>query len=214
MIRVDVRLADKAEWVKLFDPRDCTLFVPNEEPPEVGTSMRIDLVVGDSGPRVLLRGTVMRRHEAAEAGFPAGCLVALGAREREKINYLNGFVRGGLLDLRARRRLPLRLPVTYGGINGPEHSHIRDINEEGVFVLSDNPLPEESRVHLLISVPDRDEPLSLHGHVSHTVVAEDDDVPGMGIVFDEADRGGALPGIIDALEEAFLSGALPEDVLS
>jgi Tfp pilus assembly protein PilZ len=213
VIRVDLRLQDKAEWVKVFDPRDCTLFVPLAEPPAVGASIRVDLILGDGGPRVLLRGTVMRTHETAEAGIPAGCLVALGAKEREKINYLNGFVRGGLLDLRERRRLPLRLPVTYGGIDGPCRTHTRDINEEGVFVVTDEPLPEESRVHLLITVPNRSKLLSLHGDVSHTVLAEDDDIPGMGIVFSEEDRTSELTAVIDELEAAFLAGTLADDLL-
>ena len=213
MIRVDLRLRDKSEWVKVFDPRDCTLFVPQADPPAVGASIRVDLILGEGGPRVLLRGTVMRSHAVAEAGIPAGCLVALGAKEREKINYLNGFVRGGLLDLRERRRLPLRLPVTYGGIEGPCRTHTRDINEEGVFVVTEEPLPEESRVHLLITVPNRDKLLSLHGEVSHTVLAEDDDIPGMGIVFSEEDRSSELTAVIDELEAAFLSGTLSDDLL-
>lgn len=212
MIRVDLRLQDKSEWVKIFDPRECTLLVPLDQPPDGDTSIRIDLVIGEGGPRVLLRGTIMRRPASAEAGTP-GCLVALGPREREKINYLNGFVRGGLLDLRARRRLPLRLAVTYGGIDGPRRSYTRDINEEGVFVVTDDPLPEESRIHLLITLPNRDKPLSLHGEVSHTVLTEDEDVPGMGIVFSDKDRTAALSSTIDELEAAFLAGALPEELL-
>jgi Tfp pilus assembly protein PilZ len=213
VIRVDLRLQDKSEWIKVFDPRDCTLFVPLASPPAVGAAIRVDLAIGQGGPRVLLRGTVMRRHETPQAGFPAGCLVALGPREREKINYLHGFVRGGLLDLRERRRLPVRLAVTYGGIDGPCHTHTRDINEEGVFVITEEPLPEESRVHLLITVPNRDKPLSLHGEVTHTVVAEDDDIPGMGIQFDDKDRTSQLTAVVDELEAAFLAGTLPEELL-
>lgn len=213
MIRIDLRLQDKSEWIKVFDPRDCTLFVPHASPPAVGTILRVDLAIGAVGPRVLLRGTVMRRHETAQSGFPTGCLVALGPREREKINYLNGFVRGGLLDLRERRRLPVRLSVTYGGIDGPCRTHTRDINEEGVFVVTDEPLPEESRVHVLISVPNRDKPLSLHGEVTHTVLSEDDDIPGMGILFEEKDRTSELTAVVDELEAAFLAGTLSEDLL-
>jgi hypothetical protein len=213
VIRVDVRLQHKSEWIKVFDPRDCTLFVALANPPAVGVTIRVDLAIGEVGPRVLLRGTVMRRHETAQGGFTAGCLVALGPREREKINYLNGFVRGGLLDLRERRRLPVRLPVTYGGIDGPCRTHTRDINEEGVFVVTEEPLPEDSRVHLLITVPNRDRPLSLHGEVTHTVLSEDDDIPGMGILFEEKDRTSQLTAVVDELEAAFLAGTLPDDLL-
>ncbi len=213
MIRVDLHLEDSSEWVKVFDPRDCTLSVAHEQPPEVGTAVRIDLVVGEGGPRVLLRGTVMQRNEVPEAGSPAGFLVALGAREREKINYLNGFVRGGLLDLRERRRLPLRLAVTYGGVDGAHDSYTRDINEEGVFIVTETPLPEESRIHMLVKVPGRDEPLSLHGTVSHTVLTEDEDVPGMGILFDKGDRSEDLTKAIDNLEAAFVTGKLDDEFL-
>ena len=44
--------------------------------------MRIDLVVGDTGPAVTLRGQVVSNR--AEA--PAGVTVALSPTEREKIN--------------------------------------------------------------------------------------------------------------------------------
>lgn len=213
MIRMDLRLADKSEWIKVFDPRECTIFVPSESCPPVGAAMRIDLCIGEAGPRILLRGTVMSRHEGRKGGFPAGCTVALGPREREKINYLNGFVRGGLLDLRERRRLPLRLPVTFGGIEGPCETFTRDINEEGVFVVSNEPLPESSRIHLLLTIPNRDARLSLNGEVTHTVLPEDEDVPGMGIVFSKEDRSDSLTAIIDELEKAFLSGSLPEEIL-
>jgi hypothetical protein len=47
------------------------------------------------------------------------------------------------------------------------------------------------------------------------VVVEDEDVPGMGIVFrfaDGADR--AFAKLIDGLEERFLGGDLPDEVLA
>lgn len=214
MFRYKLRLSDKTEWVKVFDPRDCTLFVRPDELPALGESVRIDLEIADSGPRVILRGKVISRRQKAESSAPAGCSVALGPEEREKINYLNGFVRGGLLNLRERRRLPVRLPVTYGGLEGPCRSFTRDINEEGVFVVAEEPLPEESEVHLLIEFPGAGEATSVAGTVSHTVVVEDDDVPGMGILFKlTPEQRAGFEQQIDKLEKAFLSGSLPEEAL-
>jgi Tfp pilus assembly protein PilZ len=210
--RIDLRLAAKSDWVKVFDPRDCTVFVAGGDPPAVGETVRVDLTVGDTGPRVIVRGKVISRRDNPEGSLPAGCNVALGPEEREKINYLNGFVRGGLLDLRERRRLPLRLPVTYGGINGPCKSFTRDINEEGVFVVAEEPLPEDSEIHVLITVPDVDEPVSINGVVSHTVVIEDEDVPGMGILFDDESIA-AIADVVETLDKRFLSGKLPDEVL-
>jgi Tfp pilus assembly protein PilZ len=210
-VRIVLHLGSPAEWIKLFDPRDGTVFVAEASPPAIGTDVRLDLDCGEGGPRVILRGQVMGHRSGTGAGY----IVALGPSEREKVNYLNGFVRGGLLNLRSLRRLPIRLQVTYGGLKGPCQSHTRDINEQGVFVLSDEPLPEDAEVHLLINLPDRPAPLSVVGFVSHTVVPEDEDVPGMGIVFRLSDSERKdVADAVDLLEKAFLAGALPEDTLA
>ena len=214
MRRIELNLADKADWVKVFDPRDSTVFVAAEEPPQVGEPVRLDLIVGSSGPRVILRGKVIARRMKGDPSHPRGMNVALGPDEREKINYLNGFVRGGLLDLREMRRLPLRFPVTYGGIGGPCKTHSRDINEEGIFVVTEDPLPEGSEVHLLVTVPNRPTPVSLAGVVSHTVVVEDEDLPGMGIRFrHQAGQRDEMVRLVDELERMFIENRLADDHL-
>ncbi len=194
-VRLELRLSSQSEWIKIFDPRDWTVFVPTDAAIDNGAQLRIDLDVG--GWLVTLGGTVVGTRDE-----PTGVLVALAATEREKINYLNGFVRGGLLNLRRKNRLPIKLQVTYGAIDGPEKTFTRDINEEGVFLFTERPLPETSQVHMLVSVPGKQQPLSLMGKVSHTILAQDDEPPGMGIVFDldEAQRM-HLQAVIKELEE-------------
>ena len=216
MTRLDLRLGDRHEWVKVFDPRGASIFVATAAPPAVGAEVRIDLTIEDGGPRVILRGTVLWIREVADGADPAGCAVGLSVDDREKVNFLNGFVRGGLLNRRERRRLPLRLPVTYGGIDGPVQTWTRDLNEEGMFILSEAPLPEQTILHFVVAVPGREQPLELKGTVSHTVIVEDDDVPGMGVryVIDGPERAAELTAIVDALEQDFLTGALPDDVIS
>ena len=202
-VRLELRLGSHSEWIKIFDPRDWTVFVPCEDTVDNGASLRIDLDVG--GWLVTLRGTVVGSRED-----PNGVIVALGAAEREKINYLNGYVRGGLLNLREKRRLPIKLSVTYGAIEGPANTFTKDINEEGVFLFTDKPLPETSQVHMLVTVPGKTQPLSLVGKVSHTILAADEEPPGMGIVFDLDDtQREALQDVIKELEEALLKGMLP-----
>lgn len=206
-MRIELRLAGPAEWVKVFDPRDATIIVEGDTTP-VGTEVRLDLII-ERGPRIVFRGQIL-----GHRGAGRGVFVALGPTEREKVNYLNGFVRGGLLDLRAIRRLPVRLPITYGGLAGPCQAYSRDINEQGVFVVTDDPLPEEAEVHLLITFPGSKHPVSTIGVVSHTVVPEDEDTPGMGIVFTsrEGERKPMLDAV-DRLDQAFRTGTLPDDVL-
>ena len=206
-VRLELHLSNQSEWIKIFDPRDWTVFVPSNESAEIGSNLRIDLDVG--GWLVTLRGTVLARKDE-----PSGFVVALGGSEREKINYLNGFVRGGLLNLRGKRRLPIKLSVTYGAIEGPANTFTKDINEEGLFLFTDKPLPETSQVHMLITVPGKAQPLSVVGKVSHTIVAQDDEPPGMGIVFelDESQRE-ALTNVIEELEEQLKNGKLPTTTL-
>jgi uncharacterized protein (TIGR02266 family) len=214
VLRLDLRLGDRAEWVRVFDPRDATVFIADDEPPPVGELVRIDLIAGLSGPRVILRGKVIARRVRGDSTLPRGFSVALGPDQREKVHYLNGFVRGGLLDLRERRRLPLRFPVTYGGVNGPVAAFTRDLNEEGLFVLTDDPLPEDTEVHLLLTVPVRRDPIVLVAQVSHTVVVEDEDLPGMGLrlLVDPA-RAAEFNRLIDELELLFLENQLAEEHL-
>ena len=206
-VRLELRLSTQAEWIKIFDPRDWTIFVPSTQAIEHGENLRIDLDVG--GWLVTLRGSVVGHREE-----PKGVVVALGGTERDKINYLNGYVRGGLLNLREKRRLPIRLSVTYGAIDGPATTFTKDINEEGLFLFTDKPLPETSQVHMLVTVPGKSQPLSLMGKVTHTIIAENDEPPGMGIVFDcdEAQRE-QLVAIIRELEEQLLEGRLPTNTL-
>jgi hypothetical protein len=206
-VRLELRLSSQTEWIKIFDPRDWTVFVPTDEPVENGANVRIDLDVG--GWLVTLRGTVVGTREE-----PRGMIVALGATERDKINYLNGFVRGGLLNLREKRRLPIKLQVTYGAVEGPANTTTKDINEEGVFLFTDKPLPETSQVHMLVAVPGKDQPLSLVGKVSHTILEHDDEPAGMGIVFDLDDVSReALQSVVKELEDALDKNALPDPVV-
>ena len=207
-VRLELRLTDQHEWIKIFDPRDWTIFVASPQVVDSDTQLRIDLDVG--GWMVTLRGTVVGVRESD----PRGVVVALGPSERDKINYLNGFVRGGLLNLREKRRLPVRLAVTYGAIEGPAATFTKDLNEEGVFLFTDKPLPETSQVHMLLTIPDRPQPLSLVGRVSHTILPQDDEPPGMGIIFemDDAQRT-SVCAIIKELEEQMQGGGLPTNAI-
>jgi PilZ domain len=202
-VRFVLQLANEAEWIKVFDPRDWTIFVAGNAVANADEPVRIDLEVGEWS--ATLRGLVV-----TVRNNPDGLVVALDSGEREKINYLNGFVRGGLLNLRSKRRLPIRLPVTYGAVEGPAKTFTKDLNEEGAFLLTNRPLPETSQLHMLISVPGRSEPLSLRGLVSHTILPGDEEPPGMGISFtlDDAQRA-VLLGVVQELETALADGKLP-----
>ena len=206
-VRLELRLTSQSEWIKIFDPRDWTVFVPSDQPADKGAQVRIDLDVG--GWLVTLRGTVVGQKDS-----PSGVMIAIGGGERDKINYLNGFVRGGLLNLREKRRIPVRLAVTYGAVEGPANTFTKDINEEGLFLMTDKPLPETSQIHMLVAVPGKAQPLSLMGKVSHTINPSDDEPPGMGIVFVlDGPQKEQLEKTIKDLEQLISEGKLPNTAL-
>jgi len=214
MIRLTLHLAERTDWLRVFDPRGGGVFVATDEPPATGAEVRVDLTITEGGPRVILKGSVAFRRAEAENNDPAGCSVGLAPGEREKINFINGFVRGGLINRRERRRLPLHLPVVFGALDGPKQTHTRDINEEGMFILTDKPLPEKTLVSFVLTLPGRG-PWSLRGTVTHTVIVEDDDVPGMGVKYSlDGSEQTEMKAAIDQLETAFMSGTLAEEIIT
>ena len=213
MNRIALKLADKRQWFEIFDRAEFTLFVLTDQPPKLGERVRVDLTVGPGGPRVILRGDVVAR-QPPRSGLRAGFKLGLGPYEREKVNYLSGYVRGGLLDLREMRRLPIRLAVTYRAAAGQRQGFTRDLNEAGLFIIDEAPLPEGTQVSLELYRPDGAAPLSLQATVSHTVVVEDEDVPGMGLRLElDANGRSLLRDVVDELEQRLIRGTLPDETL-
>ena len=211
MKRFSLTLPQKSDWNKVFNGEDSTVTVAvaKEALPDIGEVVRVDLALGPETTKVVFRGGVV-----SHQNDPRGVRVILGPKEKAKVNFLRGYARDGMLNLRRLRRLPISLHVTYGGLDGPVESYTRDINEEGLFVVSENPLPEESELHLLLKFPNETEPHNLIGRVGHTVVIEDEDIPGMGIVLKMEDAVKAkLSASVDALEKAFLAGQLDSKYL-
>ena len=67
---------------------------------------------------------------------------------------------------------------------------------------------------MLVTVPGKPEPLSLVGEVSHTITTNDEEPPGMGIVFDLDDSQRAqLTEIVKELEAKLHEGGLPGDTV-
>jgi len=212
--RLYLQLADKGDWLNHYDPQGAGVFVPIADPPAVNDAVRIDLKI-DGGPRLLLAGTVLWRRTESDEKIPAGVGIAIAPSDSEKINYLNGYVRGGLLDLRELRRLPMRLAVRFEAPGGARNGHTRDINEEGLFLFTKQPLEVGERTTLIVNDPSGSGTSVLTGMVSYTM-DEDDGGPGMGVKLEFADGELYAKHVerIGAWESALVSGKLPDDALA
>ncbi len=213
--RLRLRLTQREDFAKFYEGQG-QLFVPTTEPPAVGSLVTLE-VIFHNGPRVVLRGSTQWRRPASSSDVRArpGAGIRAEASESAKIHFLEGYARGGLIDVRERRRLPVRLRVVYVGEKGQRISFTRDVNDEGAFVRTSELLPA-GKATLIRLLP----PMAI-GYPSVSVNAQvirqqnDGAERGVGVRFvfeDEASRT-QFSRFFAKLEEDYLSGNLPESAL-
>jgi Tfp pilus assembly protein PilZ len=209
LARLKLHLLDKADFHKFHDGEGTDLFVPGNDAPAVGGRVTVDIVF-HAGPRVLLHGVVKWRRAAGNARTRAGAGIAIDEEERSKLTFLNGYVRGGLLDVREKRRLPLRLRVTYSSPRGRRINFTRDLNEEGAFVRTAEPMQIGAATLLLISPPGGDfKPIEVHA----VVMRQQPEGVGVRFEFARAEERDRFFAFLRKLEEDYLGGRLPEEAL-
>ena len=211
--RLKLHLVERNDFQRYQDPSLGAggLFVPNVDP-AVGERVVVE-VIFQGGPRLLLHGTVKWRRATGDARARPGVGVEFAASESSKINYLHGYVRGGLLDVRERRRLPIRLKVAYSAPRGRRLNFTRDLNEEGAFVRTAEQLAMGSVVPLLVYPPGGDfRPLEIAGEVARQADGND---RGVGVVFRFPDESARehWQKFIARLEADYLEGKLGDEAL-
>jgi Tfp pilus assembly protein PilZ len=216
ILRLKVRLVAKADWAKYYDEAsNHTIFCPTPTPPAVGTPVQIE-VMFQGGPRLILHGTTLWRRPAGDARARAGAGVGVAPIDREKLEYIGRYVRDDLMeDKRGRRRLPIRLRVTYSVRGGRRINFTRDLHEDGVFVRAADPLaPGEETKLLLLPPGGAFKPIEVRGTVVR--VNRDDPDRGMGItlLFRDDNERRMFADFVRRLEQEYLAGTLPDEALS
>jgi hypothetical protein len=96
VIRLPLPLAERPDWLRLFDPSEGHLLVPCANPPEVGADVHVDLTITPGGPRVILKGSVLTRqaaqggelptttHLRGYRGKPRTCVTSCDRRAKER----------------------------------------------------------------------------------------------------------------------------------
>jgi uncharacterized protein (TIGR02266 family) len=212
--RLKLHLLARGDFAKYHTagPSGSELFVPASEGCPVGTPVTVE-VAFQAGPRVLLDGAVRWRRAAGDARTRAGLGVGVLPSEQAKLDYLLGYVRGGLIDMREKPRLPIRLRVTYSSLRGRRVSFTRDLSCEGMFVYASELPALGEALTLYISPPGGEfRPIEAHGVVTrHNPEAE----RGVAVRFEsqsEAERQ-RLAAFVKKLEDDYLDGALPDEAL-
>jgi len=210
--RLKLHLVERSDFQKYQDPSG-GLFVPGTDTPSVGTPVTVE-VAFQGGPRVLLHGVVSWRRATGDARTRPGVGVAVDASERPKLSFIQGYVRGGLLDVREKRRLPVRLRVAYTGPRGRRVNFTRDINEEGAFVRASEMLDVGQKTLLLISPPGGDyKPIEVHGEIARQQNDGADRGVGVRFEFASPEEEERFLQFVKRLETDYLGGRLPDEAL-
>jgi Tfp pilus assembly protein PilZ len=216
MSRLKLHLVERGDFSRFYDPNTPGggLFVASADPPPIGTQRTIE-VVFQGGPRVLLQGKVLWRRATGDQRARPGVGVGFAPSEQVKLSFILGYVRGGLLDVRRRVRLPVRLRVAYTAPSGQRRINFtRDINDEGAFVRTAELLREGDGTLLLLSPPGEGyKPIELRATVAR--VQNDDNDRGVGVRFDFAndDEKARFETFMKKLESDYLEGMLPDSAL-
>jgi Tfp pilus assembly protein PilZ len=212
--RLKLHLVERTDFLKFLDPtaEGTGLFVPGTIAQQPGDKVSVE-VVFQGGPRLLLAGIVAWRRVSGDARTRAGSGVIIEPGEQTKLNYLFGYVRGGLLDAREKRRLPVRLRVTYSGVKGRRINFTRDLNEEGAFVRAHELLEVGMGTVLLISPPGPFKPMQVKATVQRQQDTAGDRGFGVRFDFDTSQERDKMIAFIDKLESDYLEGRLPDEAL-
>jgi Tfp pilus assembly protein PilZ len=217
MERIHLRLPTREDWWRYYDANITGggIFCPASEPPDVGREVRVEITfVG--GPRFIIKGKVMwRRPQLNDPRARAGVGIKVSTGDQSKLQYVNAWVRGGVMDKRELRRLPVRLRVTYTARTGRRINFTRDLSEEGVFVRSQELLELNTPIKLLVTPPGTDfKPVALKGVVARLVDEEGERGMGIQLEFANDKEREKFAAFVNRLEEEYLAGELPDDVIS
>jgi Tfp pilus assembly protein PilZ len=216
MSRLKLHLVERGDFAKFYDPNTPGggLFVASADPPPVGTPRTVE-VVFQGGPRVLLHGRVMWRRATGDPRARMGVGIGFDPTEQAKLSFIQGYVRGGLLDVRRRPRLPVRLRVAYVGPSGQRRINFtRDINDEGAFVRTAELLEVGQSTLLLLSPPGEGyKPIEVRATVARQ--QNDGFDRGVGVRFDLTgeDETQRFEIFMKKLESDYLEGLLPDAAL-
>ncbi len=216
MKRLRLRIPNLEDWQRFFDPNIAGggVFCPTNDPPEVGTEVRIEITFV-SGPRFFVKGVVMwRRPQLNDPRARAGVGVKVDPAERNKVSYVNAWVRGGVIDKREQRRLPVRLRVTYTARAGRRINFTRDLSEEGIFVRSQELLEIGTKIKLLLVPPGEFKPFDLVGTVSRHEDEPGERGMGIRLAFATDEARLKYAEFVTKLEQQYLGGQLPDDAVS
>jgi uncharacterized protein (TIGR02266 family) len=94
-------------------------------------------------------------------------------------------------ERRRERRVPVQIQIQYESADGFFQDYIRNLSLGGIFIETEKPLPENTRLKVEFCLPEMADPITADGIVVHTLRVgqkkqkKDNSVSGMGIRFSD-----------------------------
>jgi type IV pilus assembly protein PilZ len=104
-------------------------------------------------------------------------------------------------ERRAEARRPIELKVEYKRLNTFFADYTKNISRGGTFIKTSRPLPIGTEFLFKLFVPNREEPLTIHGEVQRIIAESADEEAGMAIrfVYREGDPQLEIARIVEGL---------------
>jgi Tfp pilus assembly protein PilZ len=136
----------------------------------IGEQVAVAIRLGRRRSPTLIRGKVVwRRPGKHSTKIKAGIGIEFLESEAQSRDYLLGVARGDADEQVARRhqRLPVELPVMWQvqGVLKDKIGTLRDIGRGGAFVKTEEPLPSEPDIVLMVSPPGAEVAMPLSARV-------------------------------------------------
>ena len=202
-----LKLNHRTQWKEVQEgTSEDAVFCPAENPPETGTSVRIEVQFGN-GSLFLLDGQVIWRRPVAHRRVPAGVGVAVDAGSRATKDFIDGWAGGALKERRASPRLPLRLRAIYRVGNRNRVNFTRNISEAGLYLHSSELADVHDSIAILLAPGDLPR-VELVGRVARC--SEPGKPSGMGISFSHSDTAARrLSDVFVELKRRLFEGIIP-----
>jgi Tfp pilus assembly protein PilZ len=216
MSHLTLRVANKDEWRHFFDPKvgKGVVFCPTNEPPKLGTEVQLEINFV-SGPKFFVQGTVVwRRLRLKDPRARAGVGVQVQPSEDVKLRYVDSWALGTVEDQRRKRRLPVKLRVNYKSRSGRRFNFTRDICSDGVFIRSEELLAERTPIDLILMTHEGNQVFDLTGKVVRAVDEREEKGMAIALAFGSAEAQQRYEAYVEDLEQLYLSGKLPDEVVS
>ncbi len=191
------------------------LFVPGDDPLELGEPVLLELVFPEIPEGVFVSGRTIWRRLATrwKSALPCGVGVQFDPTERPKRDFLLDFARGSLASMRKRtRRIPIRLRVDYAAVDRPiaHQAETRDIGRGGLFLHTGALARYGSSLQMTLFPPNPLSPAQAMGRVAW--IGHMQGITGMGIqfLFRSRDSRIEIDRMVSGLEDQLSRGvALP-----